>query len=98
MTTMKPLFIPLLMRWFDAFKNGSKVTEYRTYGPRWNERTCIIGRAVVLSGGYGKKHRLRGEVVSFNRNDDGLDPVAEIGIKLTESYSPPVTKNPAVQP
>lgn len=62
---LHPLFVPLYMRWFEAFKDGSKSTEFRTYGPRWNERTCIVGRRVVLSGGYGKRHRLQARVTGF---------------------------------
>lgn len=62
---MKPLFIPLKTEFFEAFENGTKDTEYRLYGSRWNERTCLIGREVVLSHGYGKGRRLRGTVVGF---------------------------------
>lgn len=42
-----PLFIPLTGEFYDAFANGSKTEELRRYGPRWNERTCPVGRAVV---------------------------------------------------
>lgn len=65
---MKPLFIPLKTEFFEAFANGSKDTEYRPYGPRWNERTCAIGRGVVLSHGYGKSRRLRGVIAGFKRS------------------------------
>lgn len=61
----KPLFIPLKREFFAAFERGEKDTEYRIYGPRWNEVTCAIGREVVLSCGYGKHRRLRGRVVGF---------------------------------
>lgn len=61
------LFIPLKTEYFEAFANGSKDTEYRPYGPRWNERTCRVGRPVVLSKGYGNGQRLRGVVVKFER-------------------------------
>jgi hypothetical protein len=64
---MKPLFIPLYTKWFEKFADGSKTVEYRTYGPRWNERTCQIGRAAVLSKGYGKYARLNATVVRFVR-------------------------------
>ena len=63
--TSKPLFIPLKTEFFEAFENGTKDTEYRLYGPRWNERTCVVGREVVLSHGYGNKRRLRGIVAGF---------------------------------
>jgi hypothetical protein len=68
MTPEKPLFIPLAAEFFEAFENGSKTTEYRIYGPRWNERSCRIGREVVLSYGYGKARRLRGVVTGFERS------------------------------
>lgn len=61
----KPLFIPLNRRWFEAFLRGSKDTEYRAYGPRWNERTCRVGRLATLSLGYGKARRLRRKVIGF---------------------------------
>ena len=64
---MKPLFIPLMSQYYEAFLDGSKDTEYRLYGPVWNERNCPVGRAVTLSKGYGKKHRLCGVVISFER-------------------------------
>lgn len=64
---MKPLFIPLKGVYFGAFLHGNKDTEYRLYGPRWSELTCPVGRAVVLSRGYGKSHRLSGTVAQFGR-------------------------------
>ncbi len=74
---MKPLFIPLKTEFFEAFENGTKDTEYRMHGPRWNERTCAVGRAVTLSHGYGKKRRLKGVIVGFHA---GFDPT------LTEAW------------
>ncbi len=65
---MKSLFIPLKTEFFEALKNRTKDTEYRVYGPRWNENTCKEGRPVTLSKGYGKKHRLQGVIVAFNRS------------------------------
>lgn len=50
---MKPLFIPLRTVWFRAFESGDKDTEYRAYGPRWNERVCFVGRKAVIAHGYG---------------------------------------------
>lgn len=67
---MKPLFIPLKTEFYEAFASGVKDTEYRLYGPRWNERTCAIGRAVVLSHGYGIKRRLNGVIVGFMRSTE----------------------------
>lgn len=63
----KPLFIPLKTAYFDAFADGSKCEELRAYGPRWNEKTCAVGRPVVLSKGYGMRHRMQGVVTKFKR-------------------------------
>ena len=60
----RPLFIVLRREWFDAFGSGSKTDEWRRYGPRWNEKTCRIGRRVILSLGYTPR-RLFGVVVAF---------------------------------
>lgn len=65
---MAPLFIPLKREYFDAFKRGEKREEFRPLGPRWNPQTCLIGRRVVLSLGYGKAHRLTGTVTSFRKD------------------------------
>lgn len=62
---LKPLFVPLKTEYFELFKLGKKHEEIRVYGARWNERTCSIGRPVVLSKGYGKSERLRGTITSF---------------------------------
>lgn len=97
--TAKPLFIPLNGEFFDAFAAGTKNTEYRLYGPRWNEGTCPIGRRVVLSRGYGKARRLHGKIVDFSADrvvagyeafkrcyPDAVDPVAAcIRIELEKS-------------
>lgn len=63
----KPLFVPLKTAYFNAFADGSKREELRAYGPRWNEKTCAVGRPVVLSKGYGKQHRMQGVVSKFKR-------------------------------
>jgi len=55
---MKPIFIPLKTEYYEAFEDGSKTEELRLYGPRWNEKTCTVGRQVILSKGYGKYARL----------------------------------------
>lgn len=60
-----PLFIPLKAEFFDQFESGQKDTEYRPFGPRWNECTCPLGREVVLSRGYGKSRRRRGTITDF---------------------------------
>lgn len=66
---MKPLFIPLKREYFEAFFSGEKRQEYRPWGPRWNDRTCVIGRPVVLSCGYGKGRRLCGEIVAILKHE-----------------------------
>jgi hypothetical protein len=53
--------------YFNQFKAGTKGEELRLYGPRWNEKTCAIGRQVTLSKGYGKHERLRGVVTGFKK-------------------------------
>lgn len=75
---MKPLFIPLKREYFDAFERGEKDTEYRIWGPRWNERVCIMGRDVVLSCGYGKHRRLEGVIREFNKATIGTSRAGEI--------------------
>jgi hypothetical protein len=60
------MFLPLKTEYFRAFESGAKTTEYRVYNKRFNERTCYIGRAVVLSLGYGARHRLQGRIVRFH--------------------------------
>jgi hypothetical protein len=67
---MKPLFIPLYTEFYEEFKNGTKNIEFRAYGPRWNEKTCVVGRPVVLSKGYGKQNRLNGVVADFEHFKD----------------------------
>jgi hypothetical protein len=65
---MKPLFIPLKREYFEAFKAGTKLEEFRPYGRRWNERTCVVGRPVVISLGYGRAHRMVGVVSAFRQS------------------------------
>ena len=62
---MKPLFIPLKTEFYLQFKSGEKKVEYRINGPRWNERTCKVGRPVILSRGYGKADRINGTITGF---------------------------------
>jgi hypothetical protein len=66
---VKALFIPLKARFYWDFVAGLKDTEYRPYGPRWNEGTCKIGRPVLLSKGYGKRERSWGQIVGFERKE-----------------------------
>jgi len=75
-TPRTALFVPLKKEHFLAFEDGSKTTEYRPFGPRWNQNTVIPGRAVVLSLGYGKKNRLTARVASLTIQKEPPDPVA----------------------
>lgn len=59
---MVPLFVPLKTEWFDRFASGEKTVEWRLFGKRWNRETCIAGRAIILSKGYGKYARLHGTI------------------------------------
>jgi hypothetical protein len=63
----KPLFIPLNTEYYEQFESGEKKVELRQYGPRWNKKTCRVGRAATLSKGYGKKNRMYGHVSSFKK-------------------------------
>ena len=65
MSGEKPLFIPLRRTYFEDFRTGAKMHEYRPLGARWNATTCRVGRKVTLSLGYGKHQRLHGFVSSF---------------------------------
>lgn len=90
---MKPLFVPLKTRYFRAFESGVKTIEYRKAGPRWNERTCWVGRPVTLSHGYSGA-RLYARVVSVQRvpanalaDPDPYEPADEliaIGLEMRD--------------
>lgn len=63
---MKPLFIPLKKFWYSVFLAGDKNTEYRAYGPRWNEKTCFPGRDALLNNGYTNKNSIQATVISLD--------------------------------
>jgi len=65
----RPLLIPLKTEYYEQFERGEKFTEYRLYGPRWNEKTCRVGRAVTLSKGYGRKNRMKRKIWQFYKRD-----------------------------
>ena len=90
-----PLFVPLKTRPYRDFEKGIKSTEFRPEGRGWNSKTCRIGRAVVLSHGYGKGERMTGKIVSYSSQPDATQipdwaeiygqkagPVACIGIHI----------------
>ncbi len=62
-----PLFLPLNKKWYWQFVFGEKRHELRKYGARWNESTCMPGRRVTLSLGYGKWHRCMGVITEFRK-------------------------------
>lgn len=69
---MPPLFIPLKREFYEAFRRGDKIWEYRRAGGPWNPRTCPPGRRVVLSLGYGKAHRTPGFIFATK---ESMEPV-----------------------
>jgi len=69
---MKALFIPLNTKYYNDFTTGEKTEELRIYGPRWNEKTCQIGRDVILSKGYGKISRMKGRIWKFKKQHGTL--------------------------
>lgn len=72
----KPLFVPLKTEYYELFESGRKKAELRKYGPRWNEKTCAIGKPVILSKGYGKKHRIAGKIIDFKKKPVcDIDPI-----------------------
>ena len=91
---MKPMFIALKGQYFDAFKAGTKTVEYRRYCKRWDERTCSIGRPIVLSRGYSKRDRLTGVISGFEvRHMDStewVDCYGEAGLAACIHISFPV--------
>ena len=96
---MRALFVPLMSEYFHQFADGKKSTEWRVYGPRWNENTCTIGRPIILSKGYSGV-RLTGRIKSFRivRHDRAPQSVrdlfphashfAAIGINVYEGVKP----------
>lgn len=69
---MVPLFIPLITEYYEAFERGEKSEELRKYGARWNEKTCTPGRKVILSKGYGKHARMKGQIWRFKKQHGSL--------------------------
>ena len=62
---LKPLFCPVKKEIFEEYLCGRKLTEYRLYGPRWNELTVISGRRIIISEGYNGR-RIIGWIKDFN--------------------------------
>jgi hypothetical protein len=67
---MSPLFIPLNGEFYDQFIAGTKQEEYRIEGPKWNPKTCPVGRKVLLSRGYGTRHRAKGVITGYRSDKD----------------------------
>jgi hypothetical protein len=81
----KPLFIPLRGEWWDRFADGSKTTEWRAYGPRWNLDQVQRGRGVVLSRGY-RGPRLAGVILDARKVPRDRAPVVAREIYPTAGY------------
>ena len=84
------LFVPLMTEHYRRFDDGTKDTEYRPYGPRWNEATCRIGRPVVLSRGYSTPDRMRCTVAKFQVIDSADAPPAYHAIYGAKHAGKPV--------
>jgi hypothetical protein len=52
---MKPVFIPLKTKNYEAFESGKKHSEFRIYGPRWDEKTCIPDAPLFFQRGMAKQ-------------------------------------------
>ncbi len=78
---MKPLFLALKAIYYDAFLAGTKDTKYRLAGRGgWNAKTCVIGRRITLSRGYGKQQRMKRIIRGFEeRYRDAPDFIACYG-------------------
>lgn len=92
----KPLFIPLRTEWFRGFEAGTKDTEYRAYGPRWNERTCRVGRKATISHGYSGA-RLERAIVGFKVLDWAEAPEAARAIYPDATYIAAIHMPPSEQ-
>lgn len=71
----KPLFANLNVYWFWETAGGRHPTEYRPYGPRWNERTVWPGRRAVITMAF-RWPRLFTSVESFAILDEPPDQKA----------------------
>jgi hypothetical protein len=90
----KPLFIPLRTQWFREFEAGTKDTEYRAYGPRWNERTCKVGRQATISHGYSGK-RLQRRVTGFKVLDFAEAPESARSVYPDAAYIAAIELRPS---
>ena len=84
-TARRPLFLPLRREHFAAFADGSKTTEWRRWGPTWNEK-IEPGREITLSCGY-RGARLHGVVVRVERVErDGAPEGARAIYREAEAF------------
>ncbi len=67
-----PGVIPRRTEYYNNFLSGDKTDELRAYGPRWNEKTCAVGRTVILSKGYGNHSRMSGVIWKFKKQHGTL--------------------------
>lgn len=61
----KPLFVALKTKFYEQFKYGLKRYELRKLNSNFNAQTCKIGKAVILSKGYGNHERLGCYITSY---------------------------------
>jgi len=65
MSETKPLFVPLMRKYFLKFKRGEQGCEIRPNNRRgWNCKNVYPGRLMTLSNGYGTHDRITLEIRS----------------------------------
>lgn len=80
------LFLPLNTEHFRAFEAGIKTHEFRPEGPRWNKRTCRLGRGVVVSRGYSTPDRMNGRISSYESIPFEQAPEAYLAIYMAAKH------------
>jgi hypothetical protein len=73
MNATTSIFVPLRSEHWAAFRDLRKSIEWRAWGARWNDRTIVPGRTIILSKGY-TRDRLHGVVVKVHRVPRALAP------------------------
>jgi len=65
-----PLFLPLNVIWYTAFRDGIKKWEIRGIGNQYNKKTVRVGREVALRRGYNTKDNMGGIITSVVTTND----------------------------
>lgn len=81
-----PLFLPLNTEHFRSFEARIKTHEFRPEGPRWNAKTCRVGRAIVVSRGYSTPERMPGWISSYETIPFEQAPEAYLAIYTAMKY------------